>query len=106
MPRLGSSVFVRQDARLLRHLAPNCSPCLLPEVSAIPCCRVWVFWINPMQYAQRAILINEFTDPRWQNLLVPGSTQSVGDNQLATYGFISHYWSAAGPSEKCAWHGL
>ena len=55
-----------------------------------------------MQYAQRAILINEFTDPRWQNLKVPGSAQSVGDNQLATYGFVSHYWSAAGSSGPCA----
>ena len=60
-----------------------------------------------MQYAQRAILIKEFTDPRWQNLKVPGSAQSVGDNQLATYGFVSHYWSAAGPSKMCltsVWH--
>ena len=53
-----------------------------------------------MQYAQRAILINEFTDPHWQHLLVPGSTQGVGDSQLATYGFVPHYWSAAGPSRQ------
>ena len=92
VPQPGPSLFVKQETRLLRHLALSCSPCLPPEVSATLCCRVWVFWINPMQYAQRAILINEFSDPRWQNLLVPGTTQSVGNNQLATYGFVSHYW--------------
>ena len=45
-----------------------------------------------MSYAQRAILINEFSDPRWQNLRVPGVTDNVGNFQLATYGFNSHYW--------------
>ena len=102
MPQPTSSVFIEQDAYLLRHLALSCSPCPPPEVLAVLCCRVWVFWINPMQYAQRAILINEFSDPRWQNLLVPGSTETVGNNQLATYGFVSHYWSAAGPPRQCA----
>lgn len=27
---------------------------------------VWLFWIDPLAYAQRGILVNEFRDARWQ----------------------------------------
>ena len=98
MPQPGASFSVEQHARSRRHLALSCNPCQPPgsksktvsltgsrcpdlgepsEASPTLCCRVWVFWINPMQYAQRAILINEFTDPHWQHLLVPGSTHPL-----------------------------
>lgn len=44
-----------------------------------------------MQYAQRAFLINEFTDGRWQNKPYPGTGDfvgySLGNGILGQYGF-------------------
>ena len=48
------------------------------------CCRF--FWIDPVAYAQKALVINEFAAPRWQSVFVTnvqtGVTQSVGDAVL------------------------
>ena len=45
------------------------------------------FWIDPVAYAQKALVINEFAAPRWQNTFVTntqtGVTQTVGDAVLA-----------------------
>lgn len=64
---------------------------------------VWLYWISPMQYAQRALLINEFTAQRWQNRVYPGTGtyggMTLGNGTLAQYGFPDHYfwcWIAVG----------
>lgn len=48
-----------------------------------------------LQYAQRAYLINEFTDGRWQNKPFPGTGQFVGytlgNGLLGQYGFPSKH---------------
>eukprot|EP00884_Botryococcus_braunii_P023385 jgi/Botrbrau1/9730/Bobra.0388s0022.1 len=44
----------------------------------IPPWWVWMYWINPINYAQRALALNEFLDPRWQNQYMPDG-QSVGN---------------------------
>lgn len=48
---------------------------------------IWVYWIDPLQYAQRALIINEFTDSRWGS--GPGS---LGDTLLTIRSFPGHYW--------------
>ena len=44
-----------------------------------------------LQYAQRALLINEFTDHRWQTRVYPGTGQYAGQNLgngiLSQFGF-------------------
>lgn len=44
---------------------------------------VWLYWIDPLQWAQRAIIINEFTASRWG---------SLGPQILNIRAFPNHYW--------------
>ncbi|KAL3144459.1 hypothetical protein ABBQ32_004202 [Trebouxia sp. C0010 RCD-2024] len=46
---------------------------------------VWLYWIDPLQWAQRAIIINEFTASRWG---------SLGPQILNIRAFPNHYWWA------------
>ncbi|KAK9802906.1 hypothetical protein WJX73_004507 [Symbiochloris irregularis] len=66
---------------------------------------VWLFWIDPLAYAQRGILVNEFRDPRWQNQ--PSTprgfelygARTLGDQALLQRGFTTPgwwYWLAVG----------
>ena len=57
---------------------------VIPKASVHPWV-VWVYWIDPLQYAQRAIIINEFTDSRWG---------ALGPQLLALRSFPNHYWYA------------
>ncbi|KAK9829075.1 hypothetical protein WJX72_003763 [[Myrmecia] bisecta] len=53
---------------------------------------IWGFWINPLSYLQRAILINEFTAPRWN---IPSSDPkytNLGNQMLGIRGFQNEYW--------------
>ncbi|KAK9865807.1 hypothetical protein WJX84_001141 [Apatococcus fuscideae] len=77
---------------------------------------VWLYWISPMQYAQRAFLINEFTSQRWQKLPYPScgaisdtcsastraqtvySDETLGNGALSQFGFPDHY--------KWVWIGI
>lgn len=44
------------------------------------------FWINPVAYAQKALVINEFAAPRWQNEFITnpltGQTLTIGNAVL------------------------
>ncbi|KAK9788281.1 hypothetical protein WJX73_004447 [Symbiochloris irregularis] len=57
---------------------------------------IWLFWIDPLQWGQRAVLINEFTAPRWSHIdapaggYPPGTT--LGQAQLQNRNFPDHYW--------------
>ncbi|KAK9812481.1 hypothetical protein WJX73_003351 [Symbiochloris irregularis] len=66
---------------------------------------VWLYWISPMQYAQRALMINEFTAGRWQKLQYPNVNNNspyagynLGNGVLAQYGLPDHY--------KWVWIGI
>ncbi|KAK9856815.1 hypothetical protein WJX84_004570 [Apatococcus fuscideae] len=56
----------------------------------------WFCWANPVFYAQRAIIVNEFSAPRWQSQLVdlPGFSAgtSLGDGIMESRGFATHRW--------------
>lgn len=47
---------------------------------------------DPLQYGMRALLVNEFTAPRWNmpDLSRPGVL--LGQSLLNTYDFPGHYW--------------
>ena len=57
---------------------------VIPKASVHPWV-VWVYWIDPLQYAQRAIIINEFTASRWG---------ALGPELLSIRSFPNHYWYA------------
>ncbi len=55
---------------------------VIPKASVHPWV-VWVYWIDPLQYAQRALIINEFTASRWG---------ALGPQLLSLRAFPNHYW--------------
>lgn len=51
--------------------------------------------MNPLQYAQKAILINEFSGKHWQNKAYPYpiyAGRTLGDGILAGYDMENEYW--------------
>ena len=66
---------------------------VIPKASVHPWV-VWLYWIDPLQYAQRALIINEFTAPRWAR-----GNPELGATMLTIRSFPDHYWYApAGPA--------
>lgn len=55
---------------------------VIPKASVHPWV-VWVYWIDPLQWAQRALIINEFTASRWG---------ALGPQILVQRSFPDHYW--------------
>ncbi|KAK9797350.1 hypothetical protein WJX73_000657 [Symbiochloris irregularis] len=54
---------------------------------------IWVYWINPYQYGQRAFFINEFTAQRWLAPDSPGPRgNGLGNYLLETKDIPNHYW--------------
>ncbi|KAK8697785.1 hypothetical protein V6N13_113922 [Hibiscus sabdariffa] len=52
----------------------------------------WASWLSPLQYAQRAVSINEFTATRWKKMSAMGSN-TVGYNVLRAHGLpYAEYW--------------
>lgn len=47
---------------------------------------------DPLQYGTRALLINEFTAPRWQKPNPTKPFENLGKSELAVYNFPIHYW--------------
>lgn len=63
----------------------------------IPPYIVWIYWINPLSWAIRAMVINELTAPRWSYEVAPGLT--AGEAILLPLGFKSSWgwvWGAVG----------
>ncbi|KAA3458575.1 ABC transporter G family member 31-like [Gossypium australe] len=53
---------------------------------------VWASWLSPLQYAQRAVSINEFTATRWKKISSIGNN-TIGYNVLHQHGLPSaKYW--------------
>ena len=57
--------------------------------SAVHCRFYW--GCDPISYAQRALAINEFSAPRWQNLKTP-TGESVGNTVLDQRGIPHEQW--------------
>ncbi|GMI88964.1 ATP-binding cassette G31, PLEIOTROPIC DRUG RESISTANCE 3, pleiotropic drug resistance 3 [Hibiscus trionum] len=54
----------------------------------------WATWLSPLQYAQRAVSVNEFTATRWKKISAIGNN-TVGYNVLHEHGlpYAEHwYW--------------
>lgn len=49
---------------------------------------------DPLQYGMRALLINEFTAPRWQKAYPTDPSQNVGQALLYVFNFPLDYWWA------------
>ncbi|KAA3458574.1 ABC transporter G family member 31-like [Gossypium australe] len=59
---------------------------------------VWATWLSPLQYAQRAISVNEFTATRWKKISATGNN-TVGYNVLHSHALPSAgywYWLGVG----------
>ncbi|DBB15923.1 TPA: hypothetical protein ACH3X3_003297 [Trebouxia sp. C0006] len=61
---------------------------------------VWLYWANPLMFATRALLINEFTAHHWQGDKLypyaqgpfPAYSQTLGDGILHQTSQSTHYW--------------
>ena len=53
----------------------------------IPIYYRWIYWWNPLAWAYRALLVNEFTYSGY-NRIIPETGRSVGDTILLTTGFV------------------
>ncbi|RWW22354.1 hypothetical protein GW17_00013457 [Ensete ventricosum] len=47
---------------------------------------IWVYWISPLSYGQRAIAVNEFTDSRWREAM---RAQGVPETRLQLLSNVS-----------------
>ncbi len=76
----------------------NCLSCNL----LCDCCCRFYWGCDPISYAQRALAINEFAAPRWQNMKLP-SGESVG-NTILDQRDIPHeqWWIWCAPSALTA----
>ncbi|KAL4434347.1 hypothetical protein ABPG75_000788 [Micractinium tetrahymenae] len=64
---------------------------------AIPGYMIWLYWLNPLSWSIRAIVINELTAPRWQYEVAPGMT--AGQTIMEPFGFPpdhAYIWGAVG----------
>ena len=51
-----------------------------------------IWYADPLQYGMRALLINEFTAPRWQKPYPTNPDENLGKALLAVFNFPTHYW--------------
>ena len=57
---------------------------------ALPPWTVYLYWVSPLAYAIRALAINEFTSPRWQQAVAVGAPgDTLGYSALSLFGFYS-----------------
>lgn len=47
---------------------------------------------DPLQYGMRALLINEFTAPRWQQRYATNPSENLGQALLYVFNFPLDYW--------------
>lgn len=68
----------------------------LPFMLSCNCC--YASWAefgagtDPLQYATRALLVNEFTGPHWNKPDINNPGQYLGRTLLNQYGFPPDYW--------------
>lgn len=67
--------------------------------SALPPWIVYFYWISPFAYSIRALVVNEFTSPRWQDLPSAQPGVSLGDASLELLDF---YTERCAPARRTA----
>lgn len=63
------------SACVLLFLIVFCGFIVIPTV--IPDYYIWIYWWNPLAWAYRALLVNEFTSSDWEDI-VPGTNFTTG----------------------------
>ena len=53
---------------------------------------IWMYWISPLAYAIRALVVNEMNTPDWYGPVSPADNQSIGDFAMEARGFQSQTW--------------
>ena len=72
---------------MIRNGSPVTPYCLNPPQLCDPLPRLQLYWASPLTYAQQAIFINEFSDPRWDTPTdYFGTTIRLGDAILNSRG--------------------
>ncbi|KAM1490305.1 pleiotropic drug resistance protein 3-like [Malus sylvestris] len=59
----------------------------------------WGFWVSPLTYGEIGLSVNEFLSPRWQKMLSPNSTTTIGRQILDSRGLNFEgycYWISLG----------
>ena len=51
-----------------------------------------MYWISPLAYAIRALVVNEMNTPDWYGPVSPADNQSIGDFAMEARGFQSQTW--------------
>ncbi|KDD76344.1 ABC-2 type transporter, partial [Helicosporidium sp. ATCC 50920] len=65
----------------------------------IPPYIVWIYYINPLAWAIRALAINELGSPQWAVPVSPSSSETIGEVALDAFGLGSnraYIWGAVG----------
>ena len=58
----------------------------------LPAWAGWLYWINPLSYALRALVLNEFEAPRWHKPSPYDPARSLGTFILDTFDFNHAHW--------------
>ncbi len=58
----------------------------------LPAWAGWLYWINPLSYALRALVLNEFEAPRWHKPSPYDPARSLGTFILDTFNFNHAHW--------------
>jgi hypothetical protein len=56
---------------------------------SLPPWTIYFYWVSPFAYSIRALVINEFTSPRWQSLPSVQPGKSLGDVSLGLLDFYT-----------------
>lgn len=80
MPRMANSYISKLCFVTLLMYYTSLHVCC--AVAQIPVWYKWVYWgVDPISYAQKAMAVNEFGAPRWQNVYLPDG-RSIGNAVL------------------------
>eukprot|EP00891_Asterochloris_glomerata_P006227 jgi/Astpho2/6227/Aster-03635 len=72
-----------------------CNGFLVLQIN-LPAWAGWLYWINPLSYALRALVLNEFEAPRWHKPSPYDPARSLGTFILDTFDFNhAHWWTGA-----------
>ena len=53
---------------------------------------IWMYWISPLSYAIRALVVNEMSSPDWSAPVSSAETMSIGEFAMTARGFQTQTW--------------
>ncbi len=82
----------------IRYLVIVLHMCDCTAAAAIPDWWIWMYWISPLSYAVRGILVNEMNTDDWSKQLEvePGVSKSLGSFALESRGIQLETWCVMG----------